>query len=218
MNQVWQALHEPRPIVEFHDVRTEAGAAREYLDLMDGPLAAPFVTAGGALLGHFEVDLHPGRVILMRGFSHSAARRQALNRFHASREWTQHRAAVRSLEREANVLLTRAVAPSSGTRPLQPGTGYTAMISELRFPDQIGNYHLWLRLLLRKSDLDPVAAFATLEMANDVPAVPVIANRTHHIALIPQGGRVPKLPPELRAMVRFPPEILSLQPAPAMVW
>ena len=40
--------------------------------------------------------------------------------------------------------------------------------------EQIGNYHLWLRLLLRKAGMDPVAAFATLEAVNDVPAVPVV--------------------------------------------
>ena len=75
-----------------------------------------------------------------------------------------------------------------------------------------------LRLLMRKAGIDPVAAFATLESVNDVPSMPVIRNRTHHIALLPQGGGVPHLPSELRDMLRFPPEILSLSPVPALVW
>ena len=67
---------------------------------------------------------------------------------------------------------------------MRPGEPLTALISELRFPEQIGNYHLWLRLLLRKAGIDPLAAFATLEAVNDVPAVPVVRNRSQHIALM----------------------------------
>ena len=66
--------------------------------------------------------------------------------------------------------------------------------------------------------LDPLAAYATLESVNDVPAVPVVRNRTHHIALVPEAGSVPQLPPELRDMLRYPPETLHLAPAPALVW
>ena len=92
------------------------------------------------------------------------------------------------------------------------------MISELRFPEQIGNYHLWLRLLLRKAGLDPLAAFATLEAVNDVPAVPVVKNWAQHFALLPSDGTPPEWPAELRGMLRYAPEILTLQPAFALVW
>ena len=57
-----------------------------------------------------------------------------------------------------------------------------------------------------------------LEAANDVPAIPVVKNRTQHIALMRQGGRVPELPSELRGMLRFPPETLGLEPALSLVW
>lgn len=127
-------------------------------------------------------------------------------------------AEVATLVRDSSVILSRSLAASSATRPLRAGDGYTALVSELRFAEQIGNYHLWLRLMLRKAELDPLAAFATLESVNDVPAVPVIRNRTHHIAILPQGGGVPPLPAELRDMLRYPPEILGLSPAPALVW
>ena len=46
--------------------------------------------------------------------------------------------------------------------------------------------------------MDPFAAFATLEAVNDVPAVPVVRNRSQHIALMAVSGHPPKLPPELR--------------------
>jgi hypothetical protein len=66
--------------------------------------------------------------------------------------------------------------------------------------------------------MDPFASFATLEHVNDVPAVPVVRNRSQHIALMRADGPIPQLPPELRGMVRFPPEMLSLEPALSLVW
>jgi hypothetical protein len=218
MNEIWQGLRGTHPIVEFHDIRTETGATDRYLELVEGPLGDACVRNGGGMMGQFRVDLHENRLIVLRRFGDMIDRRQALGRFHASPTWSRHRAELAGLEREASVLLTRAVAPSSGTRPLRYGEGVTLMISELRFAEQVGNYHLWLRLMLRKAGLDPIAAFATLESVIVVPAVPVVKNRTHHVALLPQGGRVPPMPAALRDMLRFSPEILSLQPAAALVW
>ncbi len=218
MNYQWLGLTELLPIVEFHDIRAENRRANTYLELVEGPLAAPFVGAGGAMLGQFRVGNHPDRVVLLRGFPSMLARRKALQMYLKSGEWQANRAALSALERESAVILTRSLSASSATRPLRSGDGYTAIVSELRFAEQLGNYHLWLRLLLRKAGIDPLAAFATLESVNDVPAVPVVRNKTHHIALVPQGGGAPPLPPELRDMLRFPPEILDLSPAPALVW
>jgi len=218
MNYQWLGYSEMLPIVEFHDIRAEKHKSDRYLGLVEGPLAVPFVGAGGTLMGQFRVDSHPDRLILLRGFPSMLARRKTLAAFHGGPDWQRHRAEATGLVRDASVILTRSLAASSATRPLRPGDGYTAIVSELRFAEQLGNYHLWLRLLLRKTGVDPLAAFATLESVNDVPAVPVVRNRTHHIALVPQGGGVPHLPPELRDMLRYPAEILSLSPAPALVW
>lgn len=218
MNYQWLGMTEQLPIVEFHDVRAENFKANSYLELVEGPLAAPFIGAGGAMMGQFRVDNHPDRIVLLRGFASPLARRKAHQGYQASPEWKANREAVSGLVRDDSVILTRSLAASSATRRLRPGESYTALVSELRFAEQIGNYHLWLRLLLRKAGLDPVAAFATLESVNDVPSVPVVRNRTHHIALLPRGGGVPPLPPELRDMLRFPTEILNLSPAAALVW
>jgi hypothetical protein len=218
MNIQWQGKAEALPIVEFHDIRAEKGKAESYLALLEGPLAAPFVAAGGSLMGQFRVAAHPDRVVVMKGFASMPARRRAVEIYLKSSEWQATRAMLLEQERQSAVLLTRTLAPSSGTRPLRIGEAYTAIVSELRFAEQIGNYHLWLRLLLRKAGLDPVAAYATLESVNDVPAVPVVKNRTHHIALVPSTGDVPQLPAELRGMLRYAPEILDLAPAPALVW
>lgn len=218
MNYQWLGLSEAMPIVEFHDVRAENGNGDRYLSLMEGELAGAFAGAGGALMGQYRVETHPDRVVLLRGFTSMAARRQAIETYLRSEPWRASRAAVSGLTRESSVILTRSLTVSSATRPLRIGEGCTAVVSELRFPEQLGNYHLWLRLLLRKAGLDPVAAYATLESVNDVPAVPVVRNRTHHIALLPQGGGVPPLPPELRDMLRYGPEILRLAPVPALVW
>ncbi len=218
MNFHWMTQAEPCPIVEFHDVRTESGRSDAYFALLDGKLASPLAAAGVHDFGHFHVRNHPDRLVVLRGFASLPARREALTAFHASRDWSAYRAEATMLLRDADVVLTRAVAPATGLGPLRPGEGYQALISELRFAEQIGSYHLWLRLLLRKAGLDPIAAFATLETANDVPAVPVIRNRTHHVALLPKGGKVPELPPELRNALRFSPEVLELEPALSLVW
>lgn len=218
MSYQWLGYSEALPIVEFHDIRAETLKSERYLGLVEGPLAGPLVSAGGALLGQFRVDDHPERLFLLRGFPSMPARRRTLAAFHASADWQRHRAEATSLVRDASVLLTRSLAASSATRPLRSGDSYRAIVSELRFAEQLGSYHLWLRLLLRKAGTDPVAAFATLESANDVPAVPVVRNRTHHIALVPRHGGLPPLPLELRDVLRFPPEILHLSPAAALVW
>lgn len=218
MNYQWLGLTEALPIVEFHDIRAENDKADTYLELIEGPLAAPFAGAGGALMGQFRVAGPPDRVMLMRGFASMPARRTTVETYLKSAAWRANRAALSELERQGSVILTRTLAPSSGTRPLRLGESYTAIVSELRFAEQIGSYHLWLRLFLRKAGLDPLAAYATLESVNDVPAVPVVKNRTHHIALVPAAGGVPQLPDELRGMLRYAPEILDLAPAPALVW
>jgi hypothetical protein len=160
---------------------------------------------------------HPERVLLLRGYADMQARRRALAQFHISAGWTTHRAEAVGLVRSAEVSLTRAIVPADGIRALKTGEPMMAFVSELRFPEQIGNYHLWLRLFLRKAGLDPLAAFATLEAVNDVPAVPILRNRSQHIALCRQG-QVPALPPELRAMLRYTPQSLTLEPTTELVW
>jgi hypothetical protein len=211
MNFQWLSASGPYPIVEFHDVRTEKFKSDRYLSLTASQ-------PGGADLGQFQVSGHPDRLIALRGFAGIEARRRTLTALHTSTDWAGRRKELADITRSTEVMLMRAIAPASGTRPMRPGESYQLLISELRFPEQIGTYHLWLRLLLRKAGLDPLAAFATLESANDVPAVPVVRNRTQHLALMRAGGRVPDLPPELRGMLRFPAETLELEPAMALVW
>jgi hypothetical protein len=211
MNFQWLSASGPYPIVEFHDVRTEKFKADRYLSLTASQL-------GGADLGQFQVSGHPDRLIELRGFAGIEARRRTLTAVHSGADWSSRRKEMADIVRSNEVVLTRAITPAAGTRPMRPGESYQVLISELRFAEQIGNYHLWLRLFLRKAGLDPIAAFATLESANDVPAVPVVRNRTQHIAIMRQDGRVPDLPPELRGMLRFPAELLALEPAMALVW
>lgn len=210
MNYQWLSASGPYPIVEFHDVRVEKFKADRYMALQAG--------LGGADLGQFQVAGHPDRLVALRGFAGMEPRRRTLNDIYGSASWAGQRRELADITRSSEVILTRAIAPAAGARPMRPGESYQVLISELRFPEQVGNYHLWLRLLLRKAGLDPVAAFATLESNNDVPAVPVIKNRTHHIALLRQGPRPPDLPHELRGMLRYAPETLVLEPAVALVW
>jgi len=220
MNFQWMSQNAPCPIVEFHDLRTEKFKSDRYLSLLDDQLTAPLLAAGVSRLGHFRVENHPERLILLRGFASMPARRRALTAFHTSADWARHRAEATGLIRDERVLLTRAVTPGDGIRTLQTTEPLIAMISEVRFAEQLGNYHLWLRLLLRKAGMDPIAGFATLEAVNDLPAVPVVRNRSQHVALMlmPRGGRLPDMPPDLRGMLRYSPEVLTLEPAPSLVW
>jgi hypothetical protein len=221
MNFQWMAQSGPYPIVEFHDVRTEPGGADRYLARVEIPVSGHLAAHGhGGSLGQFAVARHPDRMLLMRGFQNLAVRRRALGAVCAEPGWARRRAESADLVRSGDIMLMRAITPESGVRPLRPGEGLVAMISEVRFAEQIGSYHLWLRLLLRKAGMDPLAAFATLEAINDVPAVPVVRNKSQHIALmrIARGSGVPELPRELRDMLRFPPEVLTLEPALSPVW
>jgi hypothetical protein len=218
MNVPWMGAPTPCPIVEFHDVRTEKFRSDAYLSLVENRLIPPLLAAGAFDLGHFSVESHPDRLVLLRGFTSMGARRRALTAFHAGESWQAHRADAAALVRNVDVILTRTIAPADGVRMIRAGETLTAVISEVRFPEQLGNYHLWLRLLLRKAGMDPVLAFATLEAVNDVPAVPIVRNRSQHIALVRGRGPTPQLPPELRGMLRFSPEVLTLQPALSLVW
>lgn len=74
--------------------------------------------------------------------------------------------------------------------------------------------HNWLRLFLRKEAMDPIASFATLLAANNLPALPVWRDRHAHLALMRYSGRLPELPRELRAALRRPSELLVLTPTP----
>ncbi|MEO8758466.1 MAG: hypothetical protein ABI398_12040 [Devosia sp.] len=200
MNYQWMSQAAACPIVEFHDVRTEKFRSARYLARYETALAGPLIAAGVVDLGQFTAQGHPERVVQVRGFASMLARRRALTAFHAGEDWAAHRAEAADLVREHSVMLMRAIRPESGIRPIRAGDPVVALISELKFPEQIGNYHLWLRLLLRKAGRDPVAAFATLEAVNvnDVPAVPVVRHRSQHIALLAGGGGIPDLPAELR--------------------
>ena len=218
MNYQWLNQTSACPIVEFHDVRTERFKSDSYLSLVEQRLTAPLVAAGGVDLGQFMVRGHPDRIVQMRGFASMLARRKALTDFHAGEDWAAQRRAVSDLVKDNKVMLTRSIVPGDGIRAIRSGGPLLALVSEVRFAEQIGNYHLWLRLLLRKAGMDPIAAFATLEAVNDVPAVPVVRNRSQHVALMRADGRGPELPPELRAMLRFAPEVLTLEPTHALVW
>ncbi|HWV01223.1 MAG TPA: hypothetical protein VN109_08660 [Devosia sp.] len=218
MNFQWTDQAAACPIIELHDIRTEKFRSEKYLTLVEDRLTGPFLAAGGHALGEFRVDNHPDRLLVLRGYPSMPARRRALAAFHAGKDWTQSRAEAAALTRDAQTLLLRTVRPSEGVRSIRAGERLSALISEVRFPEQIGNYHLWLRLLLRKAGMDPFAAFATLEAVNDVPAVPVVRHRCFHVALVRGHEKTPELPPEMRNMLRYTPEILGLEPAMSLVW
>jgi hypothetical protein len=198
------------PIVEFHDVVAEPGHGPEMLEI---------AANSGPVLGLYRVGGPAERMVALRGYADAGHRSRVLGDLHASAAWPVIRRRRADLAREESVHLMRAITPEGGL-PLYPralpASPTLALISDLRFPEQIGNYHLWLRLFLRMEGFDPLASLATLEMENDVPAEPVVRYRTEHIALLPAKGEVPALPRELRAMLRSAPQVLQLEPAGAV--
>jgi hypothetical protein len=191
-------------IMDIDDFRAESGRCAELTALM--PLTGP-------MLGLYNVSGHPERLIGLRGYSGIEERRQALGGVLARRDWPEVRRSQADLARERSVHVVRAISPQSGPRPgAVADSQATLLLSDLRFPEQIGPYHLWLRLFLRKEGLDPIASFATLEIENDIPALPVVRHRTEHIALLPPTEEMPALPAELRNMLRSAPQALRLEP------
>jgi hypothetical protein len=200
------------PIMEFHDLRAEPGAGDELCGLLAERFGAGLERLGASSPGLFRVPRQPDRVIWLRSFADGPARQRILQAFHTSPEWTGSRSLMAELLRDDSVHLLRAVSAldSIGAPRRAP---MAAVLSDLRFQEAIGNYHLWLRLFLRKAGMTPVASYATLEAENDVPAVAVRRHQTTHLALVPSRGPLPDLPPDLSRMLRWSPEFLVLEPA-----
>lgn len=210
------------PIVELRRYQLRPGSFDSFVELFESRFIEHQEAVGARVLGSFAVEGHPDSLVWLRGFTHMQARKRALEAFYTSPTWTFHReAANAAIADNDDVHLLRAIAPEtgipfSGRRPapgeVRPGRPFRLMISELRFAEALGNYHLWLRLFLRKCGADPVASLGTLLAENNYPRLPVWQNRPAHVALLAGEVAVPELPPELRGMLRRPPEILALRP------
>lgn len=217
MTYQWLTGDTDTPIVELRRYTLHGGQRDRLIDLFEREFIAPQEAAGARVLGTFRVEDRPNEFIWLRGFADMERRRQALESFYDSPIWAQHRdAANATMVDSDDVHLLRAVNPRGGLKLTDlmryPHNGYALLVSELRFPEMLGNYHLWLRLFLRKQAADPIASFATLASENNFPRLPVWQNRTVHVALLRTGAPMPVLPRELRACLRVDPELIRLTP------
>ena len=221
MNYQW--IETRNPIVELRHYTLHPGRRDELIALFEDRFIEAQETAGAAVLGTFRVEGADDSFIWLRGFPDLPARKAALENFYGGPVWSAHREAANATMIDSDdVHLLRAIAPAEGLPPgglrhppqgaEWPAQRYRLLVSELRYPELVGNYHLWLRLFLRKAGADPLASFATLPAENNFPALPVWKNRHVHVALLQDAGRLPALPVELRGMLRQAPELLSLQP------
>ncbi len=218
----WPAAQTETPIVELVSQHFATGERDRMVALFERQVADVQEALGASVLGSFTVAGQPDRFIWMRGFSDMAARRAALGRPNTGAGWPLVPDPYNAKPApEDEVHLLRAVTPEHGVAGLRrlPRTGevidsqpYTLVISEVRYQEWIGSFHLWSRLFLRKAGADPLASFATLEQFNDLPEVPVSRDRTMHVALIAGDMPLPPLPSELRDRLRGEPEILTLVP------
>lgn len=218
----WPAAQTDTPIVELLSQRFPTGDRDRMVALFERQVADVQEALGVSVVGSFTVVGQPDRFIWMRGFSDMAARRTVLGLPNSGAGWPLRPDPQIALPAPGDeVHLVRAVTPQSGVSGLRrlPRIGetvaaqpYTLVISEVRYQEWIGSFHLWSRLFLRKAGADPLASFATLEQFNDLPSVPVSQDRTMHVALIAGAVPLPPLPRELRDRLRGEPEVLTLLP------
>lgn len=218
----WIANDVQTPVVELRRYELRPGRFDDFVDLFETRFIEPQESGGARILGSFAVEGAPNSIVWLRGFTHLSARPRALEAFYSGPIWQMHRdAANAAIAEDSNVHLMRAIAPEGGLqisvrRPApgerRPSSQYQLMISELRFAEALGSYHLWLRLLLRKAGADPLASFGTLVADNNYPRLPVWQNRPVHVALLRCDATVPALPLDLRGMLKADPEVLVLRP------
>ena len=204
-------------VVELRQYVLKPGAADALVEVFEAELVESQEALGMAVGGLFRDRDDADRFVWMRGFSSMEARRVALGAFYGGPVWKQHGPAANATMVDSDdVHLLRAINPQGGLKLTDlmryPGHGYALLVSELRFPEMVGNYHLWLRLFLRKAGALPIASFATLPAANNFPRLPVWQNRTVHVALLRSDVAVPPLPSDLRGWLRAEPEAIHLAP------
>lgn len=222
MNYQWLKTELETPIVELRRYRLHPGKREALVGLFEEKFIEPQEAAGARVLGTFRLESDPDSFVWLRGFTHMGARREALESFYDGPVWRANREAANATMIDSDdVHLLRAIVPEGGlpahTRLPRRGEKveairYTLLVSELRYPEWIGQYHLWLRLFLRKAGADPVASFATLCAENNFPRLPVWRGRDVHVALLKSAAPLPELPSELGNMLRRPVERLVLSP------
>lgn len=217
MTYQWLNGETDTPIVELRRYRLHPGKREALIDLFEREFVAPQEAVGARVLGTFRDPDRSDSFVWLRGFTDMERRRAALEAFYDGPVWAKHREAANvTMIDSDDVHLLRAINPQGGLKLSHllryPGSGYTLLLSELRFAEMVGNYHLWLRLFLRKAGATPIACFATLPAENNFPRLPVWQNRTVHVALLRNTAALPALPPDLRAWLRAEPEVIRLDP------
>ena len=222
MNFQWLKTDVETPIVELRRYRLHPGKREALIGLFEERFIEPQEAVGAKVLGTFRLETDPDSFTWLRGFTHMGARKAALGAFYDGAVWQANRDAANATMIDSDdVHLLRAIAPEGGlpaearlprTSEWAPAIRYTLLLSELRYPEWVGQYHLWLRLFLRKAGADPLASFATLPAENNFPQLPVWANRHVHLAVLKSAAPVPELPVELRSMLRREPERLVVSP------
>lgn len=217
MTYQWLNGETGTPIVELRRYTLHPGQRDTLIDLFEREFVTPQEAVGARVLGTFRDAANPDSFVWLRGFEDMEKRRHALQSFYGGPVWARHRDAANATMIDSDdVHLLRAISPQGGLKLTDlmryPGHAYSLLLSELRFPEAVGNYHLWLRLFLRKAGADPIASFATLPAENNFPRLPVWQNRTVHVALLRSGAPVPPLPADLRRWLRAEPEAIRLAP------
>ena len=217
MTYHWLDADTDTPIVELRRYRLHPGTRETLIDLFEREFVVPQEAVGARVLGTFRDADRSDSFVWLRGFADMERRKAALEAFYDGPVWAKHRdAANATIIDSDDVHLLRAINPQGGLKLNEllryPGSGYSLMISELHFAEMVGNYHLWLRLFLRKAGATPIASFATLPAQNNFPRLPVWQNRTVHVALLRNTPALPALPPDLRTWLRGEPEVIRLDP------
>ena len=163
-------------LVELRRYALRAGRRETLVRLFESELVTPQEEAGMSVLGPFRDLDDPDQFVWVRGFDDAASRGPALRAFYEGPVWVRHRdAANATMISSDDVLLLRPVSggASSPAFDLAPGL----VVVTLYEPDDVDDF---TALMAEQGDAAlaelgsvAVAAYATADVVNAFPALPV---------------------------------------------
>jgi hypothetical protein len=174
-------------VIELRQYTLKPGRRDELIDLFDREFVESQEEVGMTVIGQFRDRVRPDRFVWLRGFSDTAARRDALERFYGGPVWAAHRGVANDTMIDSNdVLLLKPARPTSGfrfdrtERPARgderPGQLVFAGIHPLGdMPDDtaISAFERIVQPALGEAGVNLDAVFLTESAPNSYPRLPV---------------------------------------------
>ncbi|GGF10244.1 NIPSNAP family containing protein [Aliidongia dinghuensis] len=180
-------------ILELRRYQLHPGRRDDLIRLFDREFVESQEALGAEILGQFRDLDDPDQFVWLRGFADMPARAAALNAFYGGPVWQAHRAAANATMLDSsNALLLCPFSPECGfaapaaPRPpvdvtavdltAVPASIIVATLYRLSRPAEAGFTEYFARRIaptLAAADMSPIAAYRTLAVENNFPALPV---------------------------------------------